>query len=99
MDLRLGPRTLQVSIEPLVSTERSESTFASPSARLRHSWSPCNPRRPVVAAGDAFACSDRSEERRVGKECRSRGSPYHLKKKKMREDMIMVTNSRDMRAG
>src|SRR3712207_9583731 len=26
---------------------------------------------------------ERSEERRVGKECRSRGSPYHLKKKKM----------------
>src|SRR4030042_3508331 len=25
--------------------------------------------------------SRRSEERRVGKECRSRGSPYHLKKK------------------
>src|SRR5260364_425985 len=25
----------------------------------------------------------RSEERRVGKECRSRWSPYHLKKKKM----------------
>src|SRR2546429_8619633 len=24
----------------------------------------------------------RSEERRVGEECRSRGSPYHLKKKK-----------------
>src|SRR6185503_10259632 len=26
--------------------------------------------------------SRRSEERRVGKECRSRWSPYHLKKKK-----------------
>src|ERR1035437_10527980 len=26
----------------------------------------------------------RSEERRGGKECRSRGSPYHLKKKKNR---------------
>src|SRR5256885_11557140 len=26
--------------------------------------------------------ADRSEERRVGKECRSRGAPYHLKKKK-----------------
>src|SRR3712207_9411032 len=26
-------------------------------------------------------CTTRSEERRVGKECRSRGSPYHLKKK------------------
>ena len=25
---------------------------------------------------------DRSEERRVGKECRSRWSPYHAKKKK-----------------
>src|SRR5207249_12091080 len=27
-------------------------------------------------------CRARSEERRVGKECRSRGSPYHLKKKR-----------------
>src|SRR5688572_32796807 len=26
--------------------------------------------------------SPRSEERRVGKECRSRGSPYHVKKKR-----------------
>src|SRR5216684_7591925 len=26
--------------------------------------------------------ADRSEERRVGKECRSRWSPYHYKKKK-----------------
>src|SRR5256886_8487995 len=25
----------------------------------------------------SFTCADRSEERRVGKECRSRGSPYH----------------------
>src|SRR5437764_5468487 len=32
-----------------------------------------------VAAGDT-----RSEERRVGKECRSRGSPDHSKKKKER---------------
>src|SRR2546427_11992754 len=30
----------------------------------------------------AVAVEDRSEERRVGKECRSRWSPYHLKKKK-----------------
>ena len=31
-----------------------------------------------VAAGAAGACADdRSEERRVGKECRSRWSPYH----------------------
>src|SRR6266542_7090296 len=30
-------------------------------------------------------CTSRSEERRVGKECRSRWSPYHEKKKKMRK--------------
>src|SRR5688572_31671348 len=44
--------------------------------------------RPVVAISshahfDHIGCSgefDRSEERRVGKECRSRWSPYHDKK-------------------
>src|SRR5438034_3395248 len=48
----------------------------------------------VGAAGDVFLedvvlhgagkFSKRSEERRVGKECRSRWSPYHYKKKKQR---------------
>ena len=28
-------------------------------------------------SGKTADCSDRSEERRVGKECRSRWSPYH----------------------
>ena len=32
--------------------------------------------RPVVI-GDAGVLNERSEERRVGKECRSRWSPYH----------------------
>ena len=34
---------------------------------------------PVLMAqiGEAFAAHFRSEERRVGKECRSRWSPYH----------------------
>ena len=31
----------------------------------------------VLVAGDRRATSGRSEERRVGKECRSRWSPYH----------------------
>src|SRR5690242_1956536 len=31
----------------------------------------------------AWLCEVRSEERRVGKECRSRWSPYHSKKKTM----------------
>src|SRR5258708_25485093 len=36
-------------------------------------------RRPLATAssGESVAISDRSEERRVGKECRSRWSPYH----------------------
>src|SRR2546430_17200428 len=32
----------------------------------------------------------RSEERRVGKECRSRWSPYHLKKKKIGDSVAIV---------
>src|SRR4051812_50208136 len=37
---------------------------------------------PDQGAGDAGDGGPRSEERRVGKECRSRWSPYHSKKKK-----------------
>src|SRR5690349_24989644 len=37
------------------------------------------------AAGDEFELA-RSEERRVGKECRSRWSPDHVKKKKVQSD-------------
>src|SRR2546427_12782709 len=33
----------------------------------------------------------RSEERRVGKECRSRWSPYHLKEKKKNREKIKYT--------
>src|ERR1035437_5514655 len=33
---------------------------------------------PIIGSmAPAFSLSDRSEERRVGKECRSRWSPYH----------------------
>src|SRR5437762_4389291 len=45
---------------------------------------------PARHCGEHFSggpCSgrDRSEERRVGKECRSRWSPYHEKKKEERK--------------
>src|SRR3712207_8758561 len=43
-------------------------------------FTPQDWRLPVLGAS-AFPLSERSEERRVGKECRYRGSPYHLKKK------------------
>src|SRR6266511_3522376 len=35
--------------------------------------------------------SERSEERRVGKECRSRWSPYHLKKKIKDEEIKLAS--------
>src|SRR2546429_7016928 len=31
----------------------------------------------ITRPGEVFDCENRSEERRVGKECRSRWSPYH----------------------
>src|SRR5215203_6353017 len=37
---------------------------------------------PGDAGGPGAGARRRSEERRVGKECRSRWSPYHSKKKK-----------------
>src|SRR2546430_13828871 len=41
----------------------------------------------VVGTGGAGGF--RSEERRVGKECRSRWSPYHLKKKKRKKETAL----------
>src|SRR5690349_24809603 len=39
---------------------------------------------PVPAARAGQRCACRSEERRVGKECRSRWAPFHLKNKGLR---------------
>src|SRR6267154_4294397 len=41
----------------------------------------------------------RSEERRVGKECRSRWSPYHEKKKMKREEMVVRVEVRNRGEG
>src|SRR5256885_13194501 len=54
--------------------------------RIRHRLGPWRDGVTPRAAGAASARGSaiaraRSEERRVGKECRSRWSPYHLKKK------------------
>src|SRR5215204_7217081 len=39
----------------------------------------------------------RSEERRVGKECRSRWSPYHEKKKKNKEERQKTNTGKEKR--
>src|SRR6266487_1835438 len=69
------PRRL-CSLAPLTATSRLELRCR----RLAGSGIDSRPDRyaPVSESGLA----SRSEERRVGKECRSRWSPYHLKKKR-----------------
>src|SRR5438067_12786616 len=42
------------------------------------------------------AVSERSEERRVGKECRSRWSPYHEKKKRNKMNCDLVDKHRNI---
>src|SRR6476620_12391284 len=48
--------------------------------------SPSSPPPPSPYGRLRRITNDRSEERRVGKECRSRWSPYHSKKNKRRTD-------------
>src|SRR5688500_20195687 len=57
-------------------------TCALPISRPSNSASsPSAARPPFPRAGPSPSACARSEERRVGKECRSRWSPYHSKKK------------------
>src|SRR2546430_16620111 len=64
--------------EPLVV--RRDRFDAAGLLQLPRGWARLVPEHRAVQL-----LPDRSEERRVGEECRSRWSPYHLKKK-MRED-------------
>src|SRR5215217_2378433 len=54
------------------------------------------PPKPPRDDGHQLAASpaSRSEERRVGKECRSRWSPYHYKKKKKEHGQIPLVRDR-----
>src|SRR2546425_11988809 len=67
-------------IEVLVTGNFGHAPFRSEVALQDHQ--PSRPFQRVAAWPHHFltlalACSQRSEERRVGKECRSRWSPYH----------------------
>ena len=57
----------------LTSLRCSGPESSRPSASTRPRWAP----RPPACAGPEPTRLTRSEERRVGKECRSRWSPYH----------------------
>ena len=64
----------------LLKTLLSTSAFAIASVAL-HAQLPTKvesfPVRDVRLTASPFKHAERSEERRVGKECRSRWSPYH----------------------
>src|SRR6266511_1043400 len=65
------PRSTTGSPTPRPPTVRKRAVYT---ASVRPRWAPDSQSAPVTTTA-------RSEERRVGKECRSRWSPYHEKKK------------------
>src|SRR5690242_21916490 len=73
------PRTLNTIIIITRRTSQQSRFRGSCEAAHRGRW---------FAAG---SCQCRSEERRVGKECRSRWSPAHEKKKEKEEDDSAVS--------
>src|SRR5438876_12433140 len=68
---------------------RSSGTAAiviSRPARPKRACIIAHPPAARTASASVSSSAKRSEERRVGKECRSRWSPYHEKKKKQEEE-------------
>src|SRR5438034_11567663 len=78
-----APAAKAFSPAPRTTTQRSDSSFWSSFAS--------NPSRSHIARSSAFMrpgleSVTRSEERRVGKECRSRWSPCHYKETRKNDD-------------
>src|SRR5438067_10844344 len=75
-----GPKPLQLKLLTTYIPKTSAFTLAfSTSQRLRTTRASA---RTFFTFRHYITPSARSEERRVGKECRSRGSTYHEKKKR-----------------
>src|SRR2546422_3789540 len=60
-----------------VEEGRALQRYASSSVHIVVVGNPCNTNCLIARANAQTVPDDRSEERRVGKECRSRWSPYH----------------------
>ena len=78
----VGIRTTMIYCRPVcparVSCKDRRRFFDTAAAAERDGFRPCMRCRPELAPGRASCDAvPRSEERRVGKECRSRWSPYH----------------------
>src|SRR5437868_12009219 len=74
-----GVQTCALPISTPARATSSPPPSSSPSPRGARRWPP--PASPTPPRASASAAPARSEERRVGKECRSRWSPDHEKKK------------------
>src|SRR3712207_6525315 len=60
-------KRFDTQVAPLVAAEHARQRAIRPR----------RPGRPAATVVTGYLIGDRSEERRVGKECRSRWSPYH----------------------
>src|SRR5258708_26890954 len=84
-DLVTGVQTCALPISPAVShldftrspCQRVKSRWETAGAGGRVSPRSSDPSSPSSTPSDQKSATMRSEERRVGKECRSRWSPYH----------------------
>src|SRR3712207_7660068 len=68
---------LPIYIAPLQDRSRSGVKICVPTHSVVPTRQPWHCRRPRSLGEGEDVTDDRSEERRVGKECRSRWSPYH----------------------
>src|SRR5690349_24840162 len=75
------------SIEKRGSQSKTVAEYAPASMKASITLGPprSNAQSRAALNSSRFFAGRRSEERRVGKECRSRRSPYHYKKKRSKE--------------
>src|SRR2546430_5544055 len=74
-----GVQTCALPISPRAATtkERGGAWLSRCGVGIRTAWSVCGLTLALWVALEGVYRVQRSEERRVGKECRSRWSPYH----------------------
>src|SRR5256885_222785 len=75
---RLGQQVRPEALSLLSVDNAPPPSSATPATAPASPAAPATPAAPAApASGEEPAAPARSEERRVGKECRSRWSPYH----------------------
>src|SRR5690554_2188522 len=78
---------MRIGLVPPDERERSQDEIAEALTRHTRKYTEARTfisQQPTIAVGRRGGMPIRSEERRVGKECRSRWAPYHEKKKRSR---------------